>query len=257
MPLTPEDVANKQFSSVRLREGYDMEEVDQFLDDVEQEIARLLRENDDLRGRLTAAERAVTEAERKAGDVDRLVADAERKASEAEHQVAEAERKASEAERRAAAAASARPAPAPAPTPAPAPAPTPPKPAPAERPADAAAGILALAQRTADEHVADARNQADKVLGQARTRADALVREAEDKRRQTLGSLERERADIEKRIESLKVFEREYRSRLRTYLEGQLRELDHSVATASTDVAEPSRPAGTPGPAGTSARGEG
>ena len=58
MPLTPEDVANKQFSSVRLREGYDMEEVDQFLDDVEQEIARLLRENDDLRGRLTAAERA-------------------------------------------------------------------------------------------------------------------------------------------------------------------------------------------------------
>ncbi len=32
MTLTPEDVANKQFSSVRLREGYDMEEVDQFLD---------------------------------------------------------------------------------------------------------------------------------------------------------------------------------------------------------------------------------
>ncbi|HEX6249686.1 MAG TPA: DivIVA domain-containing protein, partial [Nocardioidaceae bacterium] len=31
MPLTPEDVQEKQFSTVRLKEGYDMEEVDDFL----------------------------------------------------------------------------------------------------------------------------------------------------------------------------------------------------------------------------------
>jgi hypothetical protein len=83
-----------------------------------------------------------------------------------------------------------------------------------------------------------------------------LVREAEDKRRQTLGSLERERADIEKRIESLKVFEREYRSRLRTYLEGQLRELDHSVAASPAEPAGSStRPSGSSDTA--SPRGEG
>ena len=35
MPLTPEDVSNKRFTPVRLREGYDMGEVDQFLDEVE------------------------------------------------------------------------------------------------------------------------------------------------------------------------------------------------------------------------------
>ncbi|MBV9829979.1 MAG: DivIVA domain-containing protein, partial [Marmoricola sp.] len=35
MPLTPEDVSNKRFTPVRLREGYDMGEVDAFLDEVE------------------------------------------------------------------------------------------------------------------------------------------------------------------------------------------------------------------------------
>jgi len=52
MPLTPEDVRNKQFTTVRLREGYDEDEVDQFLDDVEAELTRLLRENDELRAKL-------------------------------------------------------------------------------------------------------------------------------------------------------------------------------------------------------------
>ena len=55
MPLTPEDVSNKRFTPVRLREGYDMGEVDQFLDEVESELERLLKENDDLRSKLAAA----------------------------------------------------------------------------------------------------------------------------------------------------------------------------------------------------------
>src|SRR5512132_4281893 len=55
MPLTPEDVSNKRFTPVRLREGYDMGEVDQFLDEVEAELERLLKENDDLRSKLSAA----------------------------------------------------------------------------------------------------------------------------------------------------------------------------------------------------------
>src|SRR6476469_4078692 len=56
MPLTPEDVSNKRFTPVRLREGYDMGEVDQFLDEVEAELERLLKENDDLRTKLSAAQ---------------------------------------------------------------------------------------------------------------------------------------------------------------------------------------------------------
>src|SRR3954452_8577521 len=57
MPLTPEDVSNKRFTPVRLREGYDMGEVDQFLDEVEAELERLNKENDDLRTKLSAAQR--------------------------------------------------------------------------------------------------------------------------------------------------------------------------------------------------------
>jgi len=41
MPLTPADVRNKQFSTTRLRPGYDEEEVDAFLDEVEVELDRL------------------------------------------------------------------------------------------------------------------------------------------------------------------------------------------------------------------------
>ncbi|MCA1693407.1 MAG: DivIVA domain-containing protein, partial [Actinobacteria bacterium] len=47
MPLTPADVANKQFK-ISFR-GYSLDEVDSFLDQVEGELGRLLRENNDLR----------------------------------------------------------------------------------------------------------------------------------------------------------------------------------------------------------------
>src|SRR3954454_15562190 len=58
MPLTPEDVSNKRFTPVRLREGYDMGEVDQFLDEVEAELARLTKENEELRAKLASAQGA-------------------------------------------------------------------------------------------------------------------------------------------------------------------------------------------------------
>ena len=44
MPLTPDDVRNKRFTPLRLREGYDMAEVDAFLDEVEAELIRLAEE---------------------------------------------------------------------------------------------------------------------------------------------------------------------------------------------------------------------
>src|SRR5919198_4291640 len=66
MPLTPEDVRNKQFTTVRLREGYDEDEVDAFLDEVEAELTRLLRENEDLRAKLAAATRAAAQSQQQA-----------------------------------------------------------------------------------------------------------------------------------------------------------------------------------------------
>ncbi len=56
MALTPEDVVNKRFQPTKFREGYDQDEVDDFLDEVVVELRRLNQENEELRQRLTAAE---------------------------------------------------------------------------------------------------------------------------------------------------------------------------------------------------------
>ena len=42
MALTPEDVRNKQFSTAK-RKGYEMDEVDAFLDQIEIELGRYLQ----------------------------------------------------------------------------------------------------------------------------------------------------------------------------------------------------------------------
>ncbi len=185
MPLTPEDVKTKEFTSTRLgRAGYDEAEVDDFLDEVEAELTRLYRENDELRTKLADAERALAKA----------VQDGRGASGPS--------------------------------TPAPAPTPVPPIPAAAQTPAQAAADILSLAQRTADDHIAEAKGQSERIVGEARTNADRIVGEAESKRRQVIGSLEHDRVTLERKIEELRAFEREYRSRLKSYLEAQLRELD-------------------------------
>ena len=49
MALTPEDVRNKQFTTVRFKEGYDLDEVDNFLDDIEESLTAITREAEDLR----------------------------------------------------------------------------------------------------------------------------------------------------------------------------------------------------------------
>ncbi|HEY5336114.1 MAG TPA: DivIVA domain-containing protein, partial [Mycobacteriales bacterium] len=55
MALTPQHVRNKLFTSVRLRQGYDEDEVDAFLDEVEAEFTRLAKDNEELRRQLATA----------------------------------------------------------------------------------------------------------------------------------------------------------------------------------------------------------
>ena len=52
MPLGPDDVANKRFSTVRFKEGYDEVEVDAFLDQVVAELRRLNARVSELEARL-------------------------------------------------------------------------------------------------------------------------------------------------------------------------------------------------------------
>ena len=97
--------------------------------------------------------------------------------------------------------------------------------------------MLMMAQRTADDHVSDARREADKLLSDARTKAeevtrearakaDALERDARQRHQEAMGGLDAKRTALQKHIEELKQFEREYRTRLKAYLESQLRDLD-------------------------------
>jgi len=240
MPLTPEDVRNKRFTPVRLREGYDMGEVDQFLDEVEAELERLTQENDDLRSKLAAASDSRPEpAAQPAPEPARPV----EKAAPAPPPVADV----------------------PPPTPAPQPAVEAPPTAPittVSQASGAAARLLELATRNADELVADAKDQADTILAEARTKAERLENEARTKadrmesdararaqkldsetaerRQQLFGDLEKDRDRLAREVEHLRSFEREYRSRLKNYFSSQLSQLegDESVS-ASLPGSEP------------------
>jgi hypothetical protein len=107
--------------------------------------------------------------------------------------------------------------------------------------------VLELAQHTADEAIAMARGEADKTLGRARSvtdeilikatrqaeqiigesraRAEALERDAQERHRQAVGSIVQTREELERRVDDLRAFEREYRTRLQAWLEGQIRDL--------------------------------
>ncbi|MBD0292509.1 MAG: DivIVA domain-containing protein [Jiangellaceae bacterium] len=215
MPLTPEDVQNKEFTTVRLREGYDMVEVDEFLDEVETALSQLQRENEELREKLAAVTRG-----------GGLVAAADTTGPQPQVE-----------------------GPMPPPSAATALVPG----GVSGSPTEAAAKVLALAQKTADELVADAKAEADQLLAEAReraegidsessakvtkieqdarARAEAVEREAQQRHQQVVGRLEAEREHLEGQVENLKAFEREYRSRLKAYLESELRKLETSAGT--------------------------
>jgi hypothetical protein len=66
-----------------------------------------------------------------------------------------------------------------------------------------------------------------------------------------LGQVQAERTALEKKIDELRTFEREYRTRLKTFLESSLRELGDrgsaAPSTGSSGSSEGSRSAGQPG----------
>jgi chaperonin cofactor prefoldin len=66
------------------------------------------------------------------------------------------------------------------------------------------------------------------MITEARERSTGMVAEAQQKKAQILEELARERNLLEKKIAELRSFERDYRARLKNYIESQLSELDHT-----------------------------
>jgi len=189
MALTPDDVVTKQFQHVRFKEGFDPDEVDDFLDEIVVEWRKTIAENEELKAKLAAYESGAAPA-----------------AEAAPEPAAEA-----------------------------APAPVAAAPAVDETaPAAASAGIIELAQRLHDEHVAEGLAQKEKLISEAQAQAASIVSEAEAKGREEMARLDKERATLEGRITELRNFERDYRQQLRSYIEGQLRDLDTKAASSGT-----------------------
>jgi len=193
MALTPEDVVTKQFQHVRFKEGFDPDEVDDFLDEIVVEWRKTIAENEELKAKLAAYESGSTPAP---------AAEAPQEQQVEEAPVVEE-------------------APAPAAVEAPAPAA-----AASPAPAAASAGIIELAQRLHDEHVAEGLAQKEKLISEAEGKAASIVAEAEARARDEVARLEGERAKLEGRITELRQFERDYRTQLRNLIEEKLRELD-------------------------------
>jgi DivIVA domain-containing protein len=121
--------------------------------------------------------------------------------------------------------------------------------------------ILALAQQTADQHLTQSKAEAERLLAEAQTNAEQALRQAQERSTKHVGDAESRAAQLdqessaraaqvvndaeqrsatitaqfeqrkgalERRVEELRTFEREYRTRLKSYLESQLRDLDSS-----------------------------
>jgi len=62
-----------------------------------------------------------------------------------------------------------------------------------------------------------------------------MVAEAQQRKAAVLAELEHEKGMLEKKIEELRGFERTYRSQLKSYLQSQLEELDHTGVDAASE----------------------
>lgn len=190
MALTPEDVVTKQFQHVRFKEGFDPDEVDDFLDEIVVEWRKTIAENDELKAKLAAYESGETPAT--AASDDAVV-------EEVPAPVAAVEQPAAAADM---------------------------------APAAASAGIIELAQRLHDEHVAEGKAQRDKLIADAQAQAASIISEAEARGRDEVARLEAERVSLEGRISELQQFEKDYRGQLRGFIESKLRDLDTTGVSA-------------------------
>lgn len=217
MALTPEDVVNKRFQPTKFREGYDQDEVDDFLDEVVVELRRLNQENEELRHRLVAGDPRGAEQHASSASQPNVLPEPVKAPVTAVPVAA---------------------IPAPLPTPVPVV-----EPVLAAAPVSAAEqeaidngntnNLLQLARKLHEEHVRQGVEKRDALIAEGHATAARVVSEAEADQRTAMSALDGEKAALEQQkttlehqIDDLRTFEREYRAKLKSYIEGQLHELD-------------------------------
>ncbi|MFD9124541.1 DivIVA domain-containing protein [Kitasatospora sp. NPDC059571] len=207
MPLTLEALRAKEFTTVRLRHGYRPQEVDEFLDEVEEEFCELLRTNETLRNKLAAA----VLGNRGTGQPARP--------QEAPAQPPTGDSQSPPGNNA----------------------------TPAQRLLELAQQVadeeIAAARREAEATITAAHRRATDLEAAARSAAQALEHQTRAECRSVLDVLEADRSALEAEITRLRTVEREYRSQVKSFLEQQMQHLhsdririDSAIAAQTTDI---------------------
>jgi DivIVA domain-containing protein len=199
MPLTPEDVVNKRFQPTKFREGYDQDEVDDFLDEIVLEMRRMSQENEDLRQRLLAADGRLTELQRSGAGLVQQVNTAEASIPESTTSNEDFPQAAADL---------------------------------SSFEGNNTNNLLQLARKLHEEHVREGLEKRDALVAEGHATAARIVREAEAQHRADMSRLEQEKALAENDLQTLRNFERDYRAKLKSYIEGQLSDLEAANSTA-------------------------
>ncbi|MEU4154820.1 DivIVA domain-containing protein [Actinoplanes sp. NPDC026670] len=234
MPLTPADIHNVAFKKPPIgKRGYDEEEVDAFLDEVESELTRLLEENGALKDQLQrgggggggnpAATMVLNnEFADLAAQLERLQearARAEQNARNVQDQLQRARSQA----------------------------PSGALPALNAADDDRNSRVLMMAQRTADEHMRDAQRESETLITGAQGKADQLVSEAQikaatiesDARRnhtEAMDSLVEKRSAALDEIERLGQLATSYQEALTNHVQQQLMDLTAAPEPGGRDI---------------------
>src|SRR5918997_6365037 len=218
MTLSLDDVRNKRFRMAR-KSGYEVLEVDEFVDEVEESFAQLIEENGNLKRQVESLKAAPPAAAQGApapqpsqqqpqprpAEPGKVVVTTSKEASAAvvrlvEMSTEQAERLVAEA-------------------------------------TEDANRIREEANRTAHQVTTDARTRAERVESEARvnaervqadalSRAEKLDREIEGRRGEMFGDLEKQRDDLTKAVTALRNFEAAYRANLTNHLRSQIESLE-------------------------------
>ncbi|WP_353648032.1 DivIVA domain-containing protein [Nakamurella sp. A5-74] len=100
---------------------------------------------------------------------------------------------------------------------------------------------LSDAKNRSEKTVADANAAAEAATRDSQLKAEAMDREAQRKYGEVMTQLTEQRTALEKKIDDLRTYEREYRSRLKGWITEQLSQLDEGNNAAAAPQDEPAR----------------
>jgi cell division septum initiation protein DivIVA len=95
------------------------------------------------------------------------------------------------------------------------------------------------ARRNAEKALADAGAKAEEIVKNAQENADELKHQAQQRYEDVVGGLATKREALQRQIEALEQFDRDYRARLTTFMQAQLRALWVDEPHVDAEVEQP------------------